>query len=86
MRRFFVDFQDRILYGSDLSGGVDDDAELAGEAHATWRADWRYLTGEAVLHSTEFDGAFRGLALPEAVVDKIYRENARRLFPAAWSR
>jgi predicted TIM-barrel fold metal-dependent hydrolase len=86
VRRFFVDFQDRILYGTDLSGGVDDDAELAGEAHATWRSDWRYLTGEAVLHSTEFDGAFRGLALPEAVVDKIYRENARRLFPAAWSR
>jgi len=85
VRRFFVDFQDRILYGSDLSGGADTDAELADEAHEAWRADWRFLTGDAVLHSTEFEGDFRGLALPRTVVDKIYRDNARRLFPQAWS-
>ncbi len=36
------------------------------------------------MHSGEFDGSFRGLALPRTVIDKIYRENARKLFPLAW--
>jgi len=46
--------------------------------------DWRYLTGDAVLRSDEFAGSFRGRGLPRQVVDKVYRDNARRLFPQAW--
>ncbi len=85
VRAFFVDFQDRILYGTDLTGGRDQgDAELADEAHEVWFADWRFLTGDALMHSGEFEGSFRGLALPRTVIDKIYRDNARRLFPHAW--
>jgi len=84
VRQFFIDFQDRVVYGSDLSGATAGDADLADEAHAAWRADWRFLTGNEVLRSTEFNGEFRGLDLPRSVVDKIYRENARRLLPQAW--
>lgn len=85
VRAFFITFQDRILYGTDLSRGRDQsDAAFAGEAHAAWLADWRFLTRDTLMHSGEFDGAFRGLALPKAVVDKIYRDNARKLFPRAW--
>jgi len=85
VRQFFVEYQDRILYGSDLaSGSEQDDATFANEAHQTWLADWRYLTGDAVLRSDEFAGSFRGLGLPRQVVDKVYRDNARRLFPQAW--
>jgi hypothetical protein len=47
-------------------------------------ADWRFLAGNEQLESTEFDGTFRGLALPREVIDKIYSGNARRRFPQGW--
>jgi predicted TIM-barrel fold metal-dependent hydrolase len=85
VRALFVNFQDRILYGTDLSGSDDrDDSAFAAEAHETWLADWRFLAGDSVLRSTEFDGSFRGLGLPRPVIDKIYAGNAQRLFSAAW--
>jgi len=85
VRQFFIEFQDRILYGSDFSRGRDQtDAEYATEAHEGWLADWRFLSGNAELHSGEFDAAFRGLELPREVLAKVYRENARRIFPTAW--
>ena len=85
VRRFFLEYQDRILYGTDLTSEPgQDDATFASEAHATWLADWRYLTGDEVLRSEEFAGSFRGLGLPRTVIDKVYRANASRLFPQAW--
>ena len=85
VRRFFIEFQDRILYGSDFGrGDGQSDAEFAAEAHEGWLADWRFLAGSAELHSDEFNAPFRGLALPREVIDKVYRENARRVLPAAW--
>jgi len=85
VRQFFIEFQDRILYGSDFSRGRDQtDAEYATEAHEGWLADWSFLSGNAELHSEEFDAPFRGLELPREVLDKVYRGNARRIFPMAW--
>ena len=85
VRQFFIEFQDRILYGSDFARGRDQaDAEFATEAHEGWLADWRFLGGNGELHSDEFDAPFRGLELPREVLDKVYRENARRIFPTAW--
>jgi alpha-galactosidase len=87
VRRFFIEFQDRILYGSDLARGRgQSDAEFAAEAHAGWLADWRFLAGNETLTSTEFDGPFQGLGLPREVLEKVYGRNARRLFPSAWTR
>jgi predicted TIM-barrel fold metal-dependent hydrolase len=85
VRAFFINYQDRILYGSDLSRGRgQSDEALAGEAHEAWLADWRFLAGDSALHSDDFEGSFRGLALPRSVLDKVYRDNARKLFPHAW--
>ena len=85
VRNFFIEFEDRILYGSDLARGPDQgDADFARELHEAWQADWRFLAGDADLASGEFDGKFRGLALPRHVVDAVYHGNARRLFPTAW--
>jgi len=36
------------------------------------------------MQSTDFDGSFQGLSLPRAVIDRIYRDNARKLWPQAW--
>ena len=83
VRAFFIEFQDRILYGTDLANG-DSDAAFADEAHAAWLADWRFLAGKGRLTSTDFEGAFQGLALPRVVIDKVYGGNARRIFPQAW--
>ena len=85
VRRFLLRYQDRILYGSDDSyGPADTDPAAVRDVHKDWRNDWRFLATEDELHSPDFAGAFRGLHLPRSVIDKIYRNNARDLFPGAW--
>jgi predicted TIM-barrel fold metal-dependent hydrolase len=85
VRDFLLRYQDRILYGSDIAHGPGStDAGVAAEADEAWRRDWRFLNTDDEMHSEDFDGSFRGLALPREVVDKLYRLNARRLFPSAW--
>ena len=81
VRRFLIRYQDRILYGSDLSlepGATA--AAVTKEWESFWRSDWLYLaTGDAqtveALHAR-----VPGLALPRSVVRKIYYENAHRVF------
>ena len=83
VRNFFIRYQDRVLYGTDLTFGPDaDPAEFRREAHRVWSSDWRYLaTGES--QRIDMIGAdVPGLALPRAVVDKIYYANAVRVFAA----
>jgi predicted TIM-barrel fold metal-dependent hydrolase len=85
VREFFLRFQDRILYGTDLTRSPEaSDAGFAEEAQEVWTTDWRYLACDDAMTSTEFPGTFRGLALPRPVLAKIYGSNARRLFPGAW--
>jgi predicted TIM-barrel fold metal-dependent hydrolase len=87
VRNFLIRYQDRVLYGTDMEvgPGESDSATVASEAHKTWLEDWRFLNSSEPLHSTEFDAEFRGLGLPNSVVDKIYSGNARKMFPQAWA-
>jgi predicted TIM-barrel fold metal-dependent hydrolase len=91
VRRFFVEYQNRILYGSDLTQNPADAAERAQnppldtagfskEADAFWRSDWTYLATTRVQHIDAIEADVKGLALPKRVIDKIYHENARRVF------
>jgi predicted TIM-barrel fold metal-dependent hydrolase len=83
VRRFFLRYQDRIMYGTDIALlPADDEKAVAREFHDAWLADWRFLATSAEQHSTEFDGTYRGLGLPRDVVDKVYFANASRLFHA----
>ena len=84
VRDFFIRYQNRLLYGTDLTFGPDADPEqFKREAHAAWTADWRYLaTGEAQ-RVEMIDADVPGLALPRAVIDKIYFANAVRVFAPA---
>jgi predicted TIM-barrel fold metal-dependent hydrolase len=85
VREFFIRFQDRIVYATDLTRLPEQsDAAFADEAHTVWLEDWRFLSGSAALRSEEFEAPFQGLALPREVLDKIYHANARKLFPAGW--
>jgi predicted TIM-barrel fold metal-dependent hydrolase len=87
VRRFLIRYQDRVLYGTDIARMPEaTDAGFAAEADDAWRADWRFLNTADQMRSDDLDAPFRGLALPRAVVDKIYRGNALRVFPGAWQR
>jgi predicted TIM-barrel fold metal-dependent hydrolase len=86
VRRFLVKYQDRVLYGSDDAYGPEDsDPKALESVHSGWVDDWRFLVTFDEMHSSDFDQPFHGLHLPKAVVDKIYRSNAKALFSRAWS-
>ncbi|MBW8844795.1 MAG: amidohydrolase family protein [Burkholderiales bacterium] len=86
VRRFFIKYQDRLLYGSDMSQAPDQDgAALAREAEGVWRMHWRYFNTAESFKVSDLDKPVQGLALPKAVVDKLYHLNAERSFPGAWS-
>ena len=92
MRAFFLKYQDRILFGSDLAvipGGVvlgSNGAELdrAADAPRFFRAHWQYFeTRERrIAHPTPIQGKWTidGVGLPRDVLEKVYWKNAARLF------
>jgi len=91
VRRFFIKYQDRILYGTDLTENPPSATERAQnppvesddfhrEADSFWRSDWIYLATSGVQHIDAIEANAKGLALPKAVIDKIYYSNAKRTF------
>ncbi len=85
VRRFFIHYQDRLLYGTDLSQDPGaDPQEVRRDAHATWLRDWRYLNTDESFAVPELDAPVRGLGLPKNVVLKIYNTNAERWFGNPW--
>ena len=90
MREFFVKYQDRILFGTDLgvgrhlmlgSGGDDEPDE--GDAEKFFDAHWRYFeTGDRQMeHPTPIQGDWKidAIKLPVPVLEKLYYRNAQRL-------
>jgi hypothetical protein len=83
VRAFFNKYQDRILYGTDLTLNPGEDAQgFKTVAHDYWMADWKYLATAETQRIDDIDADARGLALPKSVIDKIYYGNARREFLA----
>jgi hypothetical protein len=81
VRDFFIKYQDRLLYATDIGdNGEGDAADLQENLHETWLRDWRYFVTADTLTSDLIEGEFQGLQLPKEVVDKIYLENARQWF------
>src|SRR6185436_1428801 len=66
VRQFFIRYQDRILYGTDLTQEPT--------------SDWQYLNTDALIKVPELDAPARGLSLPKSVVRKVYATNAERWF------
>jgi predicted TIM-barrel fold metal-dependent hydrolase len=93
VRAFFIKYQDRILYGTDLTDSPPDPAARAQnppatndfpkEADQVWRADWRYLATPLSQRVDAIGADAPGLALPRPVIDKIYWKNAQRFFKLA---
>ncbi len=81
VRVFFMEYQDRILYGTDFQQLEDTDALiLKKNMNERWLLDWKYFNTDEMMSVPELDSNFQGLALPKNVVDKIYRLNAERVF------
>jgi hypothetical protein len=94
VRAFFIKYQDRLLYGSDLTEEPPNPAEraqnppmeaghFAEEADGFWRSDWIYLATGGTQRIDAIKANPRGLALPKLVIDKVYYANARRVFGLA---
>jgi hypothetical protein len=85
VRDFFVRYQDRLMYGTDLAqSAAQGDADFVKDLDTVWRRDWRYFNTADSQAVPELDRPVRGLALPRVVVDKLYRVNAEKAYPQAW--
>lgn len=93
MRTFFTEFQDRILFGSDLGIGPHPKPLFLGSSGSTpptpadrrrfFDATRRYFetADEDFDHPTPIQGEWKisGLALPAPILEKVYVTNAQRL-------
>ena len=76
---FFIKYQDRILYGSDLEADDKTDSLKAFQtAHDTWFGHWKFFTLDSTLTDPDVTESFKGLHLPKEVVDKLYFKNAQK--------
>lgn len=81
VRDFFMAYQDRILYATDLGdGGKSSQEDLYSGMDENWRRDWQYFTTDDDMESDLIDSPFQGLKLPASVVDKIFYHNAIHWF------
>lgn len=86
---FFIKYQDRLIYGTDLrrnamdivNNGISDPEGIKKHAHEVWMRHWKFFTTDEKMRVPKVEGEFKGLKLPRAVVDKIYRKNAEIWFP-----
>ncbi|MGA9407593.1 MAG: amidohydrolase family protein [Bacteroidota bacterium] len=85
VRDFFIRYQDRVLYGTDMiqQPGIDA-AQFRADLHNQWTRDWKFLCTDSSLTVPDLEQPIKGLGLPSNVIDKVYRLNAQRVFPNAW--
>ncbi|MDB4980757.1 MAG: hypothetical protein JWM82_1509, partial [Myxococcales bacterium] len=93
MRRFYEKYQDRILFGTDTGIGAEAEDMMFGSNGALpatradeerfYKATWRYFeTNDVQFESpTPIQGRWKidGVGLPDAILRKIYFDNAARL-------
>jgi hypothetical protein len=82
VRNFMIRYQDRILYGTDVTINPQDTDHVALSKMLTerWKSHWMYLATDSILHVKNITGDVKGLHLPKTVMDKIFNTNADRFF------
>jgi len=80
VREFLLKYQDRVLYGTDLELMPWNDLEKTLKHWENeYARDWKFFATD---QTVEYNGRqFRGLALPEPVLRKIFRDNAVKWVP-----
>ena len=80
-REFFIKYQDRLLYATDVQIRESEDVEqMKKRAHDSRISDWKFFTSGEVFNTSGI-GEYKGLHLPREVIDKIYRKNAEKWLP-----
>ena len=80
VRGFCIKYQDRLLYGTDITDSGGNKEIFQSRIHETWLRDWEYLVTDHRITSPLIDGEFQGLKLPKEVVDKIYARNTQKWY------
>jgi len=80
VRNFLIKYADRVLYGTDLGfQGNDSFASARQEWEDMYARDWKFLATNETL---EYKGRrIQGLALPPAVLQKLFHANATTWIP-----
>jgi predicted TIM-barrel fold metal-dependent hydrolase len=90
VREFFIEYQDRIMYGTDLRS-TEPASELTADSltveekltRLRYQIHWDYLATSDSLQFkrtfTTFETRTKGLGLPPNVLEKVYYENAAEL-------
>lgn len=91
VRDFFIKYQDRLMYGTDVADNPPNPANakedppttssaFEADVDRTWRSDWRYLATPLSQHVEDIKADVKGLDLPRSVIDKLYYRNAERIY------
>jgi predicted TIM-barrel fold metal-dependent hydrolase len=79
---FFIKYQDRLIYSTDNGVNAKSNfVEANKRFHDVRLSDWKFFVTNEKMNVSHFGESFNGLKLPKEVIDKIYRENARKWFP-----
>ena len=79
LRAFCIEYQDRILYGTDGGRVPDNTIQSLADRYAKTFA---LLETDQIINGSFFgDKPTKGLALPKEVLEKIYYKNALKLYP-----
>jgi len=82
-REFFIKYQDRIIFGTDMPANITTSVEM-------YRTYFRFMeTFDESFYAPDYDGTFDrarwpicGIGLPKEVLKKIYNENILRIIPS----
>lgn len=81
VRNFFIEYQDQLLYATDLGdGGSGTEESVNKNNQGMWLRDWKFFVTDEIMTSHLVKQEFKGLKLPKEVVDKIYFHNAVKWF------
>ncbi|MDR1203194.1 MAG: amidohydrolase [Tannerellaceae bacterium] len=76
IRDFYIEYQDRILYGTDTGRIADDAIDKQANMYVN-----TFMILETGQDYTNNNGTMKGLDLPREVLEKIYYKNAVKLYP-----
>lgn len=82
VKNFLLKYQDRIMYGTDITVGMNERNPQArtSQIYDRWISNWVYLATDSTQQIKNLPGEVRGMHLPKTVIDKIYNTNAENFF------
>jgi predicted TIM-barrel fold metal-dependent hydrolase len=79
--QFVLKYQDRLIYGSDYSMGNSNDEQVARGLLRAEDREWDLFAGDQKVVGRNGGPEIRQMGLPETVLRKLFRDNARRMIP-----